>query len=161
MSILAAALLGVGSMAYAQSKRILGVTEPVRLEPEGILIVALLDTGASRSSLDARDIRIVDRKGKSWVEFEYHDGEHVTPLARPLVRVAHVRSAPGGAEARPVVMMQLCLGGMRRQVQVNLVDRRKMRARMLIGRNFLVGAQIIVDPALEMTSTPICAGDGR
>jgi hypothetical protein len=114
MSVLAAALLGTGATAYAQSKRILGVTEAVRLEPEGILIVALLDTGASSSSLDARAIRLVDRNGKAWVEFANHDGEHVTPIARPLVRMAHVRSAPGISETRPVVMMQLCVGGIRR-----------------------------------------------
>jgi hypothetical protein len=161
MSVLAAALLGAGATTYAQSKRILGVTEAVRLEPEGILIVALLDTGASRSSLDARAIRLVDRNGKAWVEFTYHDGEHVAPMARPLVRMAHVRSAPGVRETRPVVMMQLCMGGIRREAQVNLTDRSGMRPRMLIGRNFLIDAGFIVDPALNMTSTPICSEGSR
>ncbi len=162
MAVIAVApLLGLGSVASAQSKRVLGMTEAVRLEPEGILIVARLDTGARTTSLDARAIRMVDRDGKSWVEFEYHDGGHVTPMARPLVRMSRLRPAPGVTENRPVVMMQLCMGGIRREVQVNLVDRSKLRARMLIGRNFLIGAQIIVDSAITMTSPPICEGGGR
>ena len=157
MSMLAAVLLGAGASVCAQDKRVVGVSEAVRVEPEGLLIVALLDTGASRSSLDARGIRMVDRSGKAWVEFEYHDGEQVTPMARPLVRMAHVRSAPGVKETRPVVMLHLCIGGVRQEVLVNLTDRSGMRSRMLIGRNFLIAAKFIVDPALKMTSAPTCS----
>lgn len=160
MAVLALApLLGLGSVACAQSKPVLGVTEAVRLEPEGILIVARLDTGASTTSLDARAIRMVDRDGKSWVEFEYHEGGRVTPMARPLVRVSRLRASPlSDTVSRPVVLLQLCMGDIQREVQVNLVDRSKMRSRMLIGRNFLIPGQVIVDAAIKMTSQPSCTG---
>ena len=96
--------------------------------------------GASMSSLDARNIRIVERDGKNWVQFDYHDDSaQVTRFERPLTRNALVSPAPNVVERRPVVMMQICLGGIRREIQVNLVDRHKLSSRMLIGRNFLIG----------------------
>ena len=127
--------------AAAQDKKVLGVTETVRLKPEGVLVDAKLDTGgASMSSLDARNIRIVERDGKNWVQLDYHDDSaQVTRFERPLTRNALVRPAPNVVERRPVVMMQICLGGTRREIQVNLVDRHKLSSRMLIGRNFLIG----------------------
>ena len=115
--------------------------------------------GASMSSLDARNIRIVERDGKNWVQFDYHDDSaQVTRFERPLTRNALVRPAPNVVERRPVVMMQICLGGIRREIQVNLVDRHKLSSRMLIGRNFLIGARVIVDSAIELTSPPVCKG---
>lgn len=157
--ILAGLLLGASTASDAQSKRVFGRSEAVRLEPEGIVIVALLDTGASTTSLDARAIRLVDRDGKSWVEFEYHEGGRVTPMARPLVRVSRLRASPlSDTVSRPVVLLQLCMGDIQREVQVNLVDRSKMRSRMLIGRNFLIPGQVIVDAAIKMTSQPSCTG---
>lgn len=150
----------VAMAASAQQKPVLGLTELVRLEPEGILVSALLDTGASLTSLDARAIRIVERDGKPWVQFEFHSGnEEVKHLERPLLRTAKLRAAPGSVEQRPVVMMTVCLAGLRRDIQVNLVDRSKLRNPMLIGRNFLVGAKVVVDPSLKQTAPPICSMD--
>jgi len=147
--------------ARAQSKRVLGVTEMVRLEPEGVLVIAKLDTGASMTSLDARAIRIVERNTVSWVRFDYHDGSgRIVQFERPLVRIAVVRPAPDTVERRPVVMMNICLGGVRREVQVNLVDRSSLNTRMLIGRNFLTIGQITVDSALALTAKPACDGGG-
>lgn len=160
--VAAALLLSVAVLpASAQVKRVLGVTETVRLEPEGVLINARLDTGAGMSSLDARAIRIVERDGARWVLFEYHDGSgHVDVFERPLVRIAAVRPAPDSIHRRPVVMMKICMAGIRREVQVNLVDRGSLGSRMLIGRNFLASGGVIVDSALELTSTPVCNGGG-
>lgn len=150
-----------GAQNGSQNKRVLGVTETARIEPEGLLVVARLDTGASTTSLDARSIRIIERDGRQWVLFDYHGVENrIIPIERPLVRVSLVRPAPSITERRPVVMMTICMGGIRRDVQVNLVDRSKSRTRLLIGRNFLIGAQIIVDSALEMTAPPVCEGGG-
>lgn len=147
--------------AIAQDKRVLGATETVRIEPEGLLVVARLDTGASTTSLDARSIRTIERDGRQWVQFEYHDGgDRVIPMERPLVRMSTVRPAPSITERRPVVLMAICVDGLRREVQVNLVDRSKSRTRMLIGRNFLIGAHIVVDAALELTAPPVCGNGG-
>jgi len=154
-------LLGAIFPADAQGKRVLGVTEIVRLEPEGILVSAKLDTGASMTSLDARNIRIVEREGQRWVQFEFHnDNAQITRLERPLARTARVRPAPDVVERRPVVMMTVCMGGARREIQVNLVDRHKLSSRMLIGRNFLISAHVIVDSAIELTAPPLCDGGG-
>jgi len=160
--VAAALLLAAANWpARAQIKRVLGVTEMVRLEPEGVLVIAKLDTGASMTSLDARAIRIVERNTVSWVRFDYHDGSgRVVQFERPLVRIAVVRPAPDTVERRPVVMMNICLGGVRREVQVNLVDRSSLNTRMLIGRNFLTIGQITVDSALELTAKPACDGGG-
>ena len=159
--IVVALLFATGTSADVDGKRVLGGMEAVRIEPEGILVVALLDTGASTTSLDARAIRVVERDGKPWVEFEYHEDERVTMMARPLVRMSRLRTAPGVTEQRPVVMMRICIGNSSHEVQVNLVDRSKLRSHMLIGRNMLIRGQFVVDPALKLTTPPFCDGTGK
>ena len=44
--------------------------EHVYISPPGILLTARIDTGATTSSIDARNIEPFERDGKRWVRFE-------------------------------------------------------------------------------------------
>jgi hypothetical protein len=143
--------------AGAQAKQTLGVTEVARIQPEGVLVTAKLDTGADTTSLHARAIRHFERDGSAWVAFDIADGgDSPHHLERELVRHSVIRKGQGARQRRPVVNMRICVGTVEREVQVNLVDRGDFNYRMLIGRNFMQG-HIVVDPGLERTAAPSCA----
>ncbi|MFW5936983.1 MAG: RimK/LysX family protein, partial [Desulfosalsimonas sp.] len=56
-------------------KLLVGRIEKVRLTPPGRTFHARIDTGATTSSLDARDIETFERDGDDWVRFKIKDPE--------------------------------------------------------------------------------------
>jgi len=140
----------------ADSPRMMGWLEKVRVENTGIEIVAKIDTGADYSSLDARSIRSVRRDGENWVSFTIMgDKGQTLELERRVYRYTTIRRAGGDEQKRPTVILGLCVGSVYREVQVNLVDRSTLEYRMLIGRDFLQG-RYVVDSARTYVTTPEC-----
>lgn len=118
---------------------------------------AKLDTGADTSSLDARDIKRVKFRDKSYVRFNVTDpatGERVS-LRRPYVRSVRIRRHDGAHQRRRVVLMTVCLGDQERVIEVTLTDRTEFDYPLLLGRSALVGLAI-VDPNAELTREPSC-----
>lgn len=153
--------LAASAPASAQDVKIVGWIEPVLLADAGVELEAKLDTGADNSSLDARDIRSFERDGRSWVSFDVVDRKGNTlRLERPLERTASIARASGGRQLRPVIRLEICLDGVLRASEVNLVDRGRLKLPMLLGRSFLEG-QFAVDSGRTHTTTPGCARTGR
>ena len=156
----ALALLAAMPAAQAAPPEIYGWVEEGRLLPEGVTVKSKLDTGALTSSLDAKGLERFDRNGEKWVRFtvEVKDsdtGRQVSmPFERRVERDIKVRGA-GGAERRPVVMMQMCLGNQLLDEQFSLNDRGDMLYPVLIGRRTLehLGA---VDVSRTFTHKPSC-----
>ena len=61
------------------------------------------------------------------------------------MRWATVRPSTGDAQQRPVVSVEIRIGGVRRSIELSLVPREGMLCRMLVGRSALEG--LLVDPA--------------
>ena len=135
---------------------VFGLAEQVRLYPGEIGVRAKLDTGADNSSLHAEGIYRFKRKGEHWVRFETldEDGERAS-IERPVVRMARIKRPMGKVQSRVVITMGICLGSIYREVEVTLVDRRRFRFPMVLGRSFMEGV-LMVDPALSATSKPKC-----
>jgi hypothetical protein len=133
-----------------------GWAEPVHIVEAGIDLEAKLDTGAAHSSLHAEDVVRFARGGSDWVRFKLRgaDGRRVA-VERPLTREAKIKRHAAPAQARPVVRLTLCLGGLQREVDVNLVDRRGFDLPLLIGRSFLRGL-VAVDAGRERVTEPAC-----
>ncbi len=151
--------LGSGTLtpaAAANELPAIGWIEPVQIENAGLTIDAKIDTGADYSSLDARNLRTFRRGGEEWVSFQTigRDGKRVS-LERSVYRYTTIRRAGGTEQKRATVLLGLCLGFVYRVVQVNLVDRRTLEYRMLIGRDFLQG-RYLIDPARIHISVPSC-----
>lgn len=142
----------------ADGPRVLGWLEPVAIEDTGLALVAKVDTGADYSSLDARRIREFERGSEPWVSFRIvtDDGRSLE-LERRVHRYTTIRRAGGDEQRRPTVILGLCLGAVYREVQVNLVDRSRLKYRMLIGRDFPQGLYL-VDPARTYLTNPGCRG---
>ncbi|SDT18704.1 retropepsin-like aspartic peptidase RloA3 [Pseudomonas oryzae] len=162
LASVALALLVAVPMAQAGTPEIYGWVEESRLLPENVTVKSKLDTGALTSSLDAKELERFDKNGEKWVRFKVEvkdsdTGKQVSiPFERRLERDVKVRGA-GGAERRPVVMMQMCIGSHLLDEQFSLNDRGDMLYPVLIGRRTLehLGA---VDVSRTFTHKPSCPG---
>ena len=108
---------------------VIGLTEPVVIYgKEGKkTIMAKIDTGASKSSVDinlASQLRL-----------------------GPIVRSKLVKSASGN-KVRPVIESEIELAGKKAKEEFTLADRWHMKYRVLIGQNILKHGYLI-DPSLK------------
>jgi hypothetical protein len=90
------------------------------------------------------------------------DGGKDIVLSRPLVEWVNIKlkaskkTPDGGFTKRPVVRMDLCLGGKVIDGRVNLADRSHMLYPLLVGRNTLKTADFLVDVRKKFTHKPRC-----
>jgi hypothetical protein len=121
------------NMVEAGETITIGAVEEVVLFPWGIKLPARIDTGATKSCLDARDVRI----DRGMAEFRLPEKYGGALLRVPVKGRRNIRSA-GGSMKRPIVEIELCIGTKRILTTVNLTDRSEMNYPLLIGRNVLV-----------------------
>jgi len=142
-------LLVLGT-ANAEEKITLGAVEDVILLPWGVRLPARIDTGAAKSSLDARELVIQD----GMAEFKLPQEFGGVQLRLPIIEWIHVRS-PDGRQQRPVLELELCIGSKRIRSKVNLTNRSMVKYPLILGRNFL-RKNFIVDVKRRMTAPPRC-----
>ena len=142
-------LLGPG-IALAEGKITIGTVEDVILLPWGVKLSARIDTGAAKSSLDARELKIEN----DMVAFKLPEQLGGLQLRLPIIEWRHVRS-PDGRQRRPVVEMEFCLGSKRIRNKVNLNDRSFVKYPLILGRNFLKD-HFVVDVKRRKTIQPKC-----
>jgi len=142
--------LSEGNRVQAREKITIGLVEDIILLPWGIKLPARIDTGAARSSLDARDLIL---KGK-FVEFRLSKKYGGQQLRQRIVSWQTIRSAEG-RERRPVVELELCVGPKRLRARINLNDRTGMDYPFLIGRDILRG-NFLVDCMESNCAPPSC-----
>jgi hypothetical protein len=126
-------------------------------------VEARLDTGATTSSLDARDIERYRRNGENWVRFRIGGarGQEAgrpsveAPIEAPVVREVRIRRAGAPSQRRPVVALPLCLAGNRVVTEFTLTDRAHLDFPILVGRSALQG-RLVVDPGRTHLTTPRC-----
>ncbi|XKE46341.1 RimK/LysX family protein [Halomonas organivorans] len=146
-----------------EPERVVGWVERVALMPWGAVLEAKLDSGARTSSLDARDLATFDREGEPWVRFRLRledaaAGETLSvTLERPLQRDMTVRGA-GGRDERPVVLLEVCVDGVRYEEEFSLRDRSAMTYPMLLGRR-TIGHLGRLDVARTHLTEPRCDED--
>ncbi|MGZ3568592.1 MAG: ATP-dependent zinc protease family protein, partial [Thermodesulfobacteriota bacterium] len=130
--ILAPIFLFSPEIAAAEEKIVLGGVEDVILLPWGIKLPARIDTGAAKSSLDAREIEVQD----DMIEFKLPKKYGGLQIRLPIMGWRHIRT-PEGLERRPVVELEICLGSKRFLTLVNLTDRSMVKYPLILGRNSL------------------------
>jgi hypothetical protein len=135
---------------YADEKIVIGGIEEVILLPWGVRLPARIDTGAAKSSLDARELKVQD----DMVEFKLPKKHGDLQLRLPIIEWRHVRT-PEGLEPRPIVELEICLGSKRIRTEVNLANRSMVKYPLILGRNFL-REDYIVDVKRRKTAPPNC-----
>ena len=151
LSVLASFFLFIPEMISAEEKVTIGTVEDVVLLPWRVKLPARIDTGAAKSSLDARGLRVHEDR----VEFKLPQKYGGTHLFLPIIDWRHVRT-PEGLERRPIVELEICLGSRRFHTLVNLTDRSMVKYPLILGRNFLK-ENFVVDVKRRRTAKPDCS----
>lgn len=148
-------LLPIASLhAEEQPKILIGGVEEVVLFPWRVRLSARVDTGATMTSLDVRDLTV--RKGMA--QFRLPEQYGNTLIRLRVIRHCNIRSSDA-RERRPVVEMELCVGSRRMRVEVNLNDRSRMEYPLILGRNVL-NQGFLVDSAREKIWPTKCLEGG-
>jgi len=152
-----------------------GWLEHGRFLPSDMLFDMKLDSGALTSSIDA-EIRgyyaedgsalsdedayaaVTSEGGPSAiVEFVVeNEGERRLRARRQVVRWAKIKGKTDKVITRPVVEMEFCIAGIYVKDEVNLSERSHLNYPVLIGRNMLKRADIIVDSRETYTYKSRC-----
>jgi hypothetical protein len=149
-----------GKTSEDVDKQIAGWLERIRIQPENVVALAKLDTGAKTSSIDAENIELFERGGQDWVRYTLvvKESKKTTlrlPRESPIVRNVLIKDHERGADARPVVELELCMDGRRHRARFSLVDRGAFLYSVLLGREFLAGSYV-VDPELTFLTGADC-----
>ncbi|HUL29698.1 MAG TPA: RimK/LysX family protein [Thermodesulfobacteriota bacterium] len=145
-----AILLLLSGNGNAGEKITVGEVEDVILMPWGVRMPARIDTGASTSSLDARELTVKN----SIAEFRLPPKYGSLPLRLPVVEWQKIRSADF-KERRPVVEITFCMGPKLIHARVTLNDRSTVSYPLIIGRNVLKD-NFVVDCVHSNCLPPSC-----
>ncbi|HER20010.1 MAG: ATP-dependent zinc protease [Halothiobacillaceae bacterium] len=158
-TLLAATFLSVSLVAPSQAKdkEIFGYVEDVKVMELGWVMEAKLDTGATTSSIDAREVESFEKDDEDWVRFKVVDRDTgtETTLERPVERTVRIKRHDGKPDKRYVVNLTICVDSTEIEDEVTLNNRDGFNYPVLVGRNHMAG-HIIVDPERRFTDDPDC-----
>jgi len=127
----------------------------------GEVLKAKMDTGALTASLSAKDIETFTRDGEEWVRFRLATKDASNKVyEHKVARISKIKTRSEEDEdedvaaptKRPVVDLELCLGDVKRTVEVNLTDRSSFNYPLLIGAKALREFGAAVNPARRFTA---------
>src|SRR5690606_9165440 len=116
-------------------KQLVGAVENVFLVTPGIVFPARIDTGATTSSLDARDLEFFERNGEKWVRFNiiHPDDNRKISIEREVIRnVRILQAVDDDYERRPIVELGITIGKTTQTAQFTLSDREHLQYPLLI-----------------------------
>jgi len=138
-----------------------GRYEYIKLPEIGETLQAKMDTGALTASLSAKNIELFTRDGEEWVRFMLATkGASSKVYEHKVARISKIKSRADEDEdkdepvsaKRPVVDLEMCLGDVKRTVEVNLTDRSSFNYPLLIGAKALREFGAAVNPARRYTA---------
>ena len=107
-----------------------------------------VDTGAKTSSLHAFDIEAFDKEGTSFVRFKTspykRHPKKVIECECEVIDYRKITSSNGQTQLRYVIRTPITIGGKTWDIDMTLANRKKMRYKMLLGREAM--RDIIVSP---------------
>ena len=134
-------------------KILLGEIEKLNLVNFDATLSARIDTGATISSIDARNIQIYWRNVNRWVQFETKmDNQTITLNAQLLKYVGIKQQATKEDQLRPVVLMDIKIGQLVGSYGFSLSNREHLKTKALIGRNVLEH-QALVDVSKQFVQS--------
>jgi len=141
----------VPGVVFSSEKTVIGAVEHVVLLPWGIRVPARIDTGAARTSLGARDLKI----SGVVADFKLRDAVGGHRLRLPILDWRIYKTGEG-VDRRPIVEFELCIGRKKLRTRANLNERGHLKYPMLIGRWLLTEGNFLVDVTRRMTAKPDC-----
>lgn len=150
------ALIQAREAAAETTKMTIGRVEEVTIDGPDFHIQAKIDTGAENSSLNADNVHLAQRGKEKWIKFDVTniDGKTLT-FERKIIRFVRIKRKEASTQQRPSIELDVCLAGIMKKVEVNLINRSNFNFQMLIGRSFLMG-DFVVDVEQIYTHKPLC-----
>lgn len=139
---------------------VLGWREWASLPGLGIRAVrAKVDSGARTSALHVDAQWRFYERGAPWIGFRVTPGVagRAMEAAAPIADERPVTDSGGHRTLRAFLRTTLVLGGIEREIEMNLADRRGMLFPMLVGRTAMARA-FTVDPARSFLHGRACPG---
>ena len=123
-------------------RAVMGWREWLALPELGIpAIKAKIDTGAKSSAIHAVNVETFESNGITFVRFgipmHQHKTTEIVEAEAPLVDWREVKSSNGQKSLRPTVRTVVQFQDNCWPIELTLVDRKRMRFRMLLGRSAL------------------------
>ena len=156
------ALLSVLALpVMAAEPTLYGRYEYIKLPEIGETLKAKMDTGALTASLSAKNIQTFTRDGEEWGRFQLATPDAGSKVYEHKVsRISKIKNRADEDEdkdevnvaKRPVVDLEMCLGNVKRTVEVNLTDRSNFNYPLLIGAKALREFGAAVNPARRYTA---------
>jgi len=150
--------LGVRKDALADQKIMIGWLEAIYLPEYDFVLTAKIDTGAKNCSIHAIDLKYIktEKEKGSRIRFKTVDLKGRSRIIEAdVVREVQVKKSTFITRTRPEIELEMCLGGVRKRIRVNLADRGGMNYRMILGRTALEG-DFIVDVSQKYLAGPHC-----
>ncbi len=143
----------------------LGWREWVSLPELGIKAVkAKVDTGARSSALHVLWQERFEKRRRAWVRFEVESagaGSAVVRLELPVDEERPVTDSGGHTILRPFIRTQLLVNDCAYQIELNLVERHRMRFAMLLGRTAMAKRFVVVPGRSYLTGLAHAPADFR
>lgn len=137
--------VGVATVT-ADGTLVLGEEESIYVKDLNRNLLSRVDTGATTSSIGAKDIETSKKDGKSYVTFKlaHKDWESET-MTLPVERWAEVRqsSTEELSDPRPVVNLAIQIGEYKSVTEFSLTDRSHLEYPILLGRTFIDNVAIV------------------
>jgi len=142
----------------AKESSIYGYVEKVRLIENDLTVSAKLDTGAKSASLSAIKITEVMIGDKSYLKFLVPTKKGNIPFTCEYAGKVEIKTRQGESTIhsllkstikRPVVKLQVELDGKKREIFVNLTNRKNFLYPLLLGRDAIIAFDGIVNPNLK------------
>lgn len=128
-------------------KIILGEVEWIYVPSVQRHIQARIDSGATTSSISAKNIMRFERDGENWVKFTlaHTEANLDYEMEAKVVRTARIRQASSEKlERRTVIKLVVKLGSeLQQETEFTLADRNEMDFPVLLGREFLQDVTLI------------------
>jgi hypothetical protein len=129
-------------MPNTVNKTVIGWREWVGLPDLGIdNIKAKIDTGARTSSLDASEVVLFEKEGRTMVRFQATSGRRDNTKQQTctaaVVENRNVTNSGGYVEERIVISTKIRIGDLEKKIEITLTQRDNMKFRMLLGRTAL------------------------
>ena len=147
---------------FAAEPTVYGRYEYIKLPELDQTFKAKMDTGALTASLSAKDIETFKKDGDDWVRFRLATKDASNKVyEHKVARISKIKTRSEEDEEdadvvaptkRPVVDLELCLGNVKRTVEVNLTDRSSFNYPLLIGAKALREFGAAVNPARRFTA---------
>lgn len=146
--------------ASANERVIIGRVENVMMQDVGMKLKARIDSGAGVSSIAAKILRVEpfeDGKGERVIFNLSNDVGETKSVRRKIVSWAEIKVKGSDARVRrPVVTLDICLGGKKLEGRFNLADREGFLYPVLVGRNILTTGDFLIDPKRTFMEHPGC-----